>query len=97
MQIIAYDGTPEELERIQAEKEAEGFLLVEVQNVVEGNFLGFVDKEGYNPPAPTPPKTPIEEELAVTKAKVETLEAADLDNKEMINGLGEMLMALMEG
>lgn len=39
---------------------------------------------------PAPPKTPLEEE-------VERLRAADLDNKEMINGLGEMLMALLEG
>lgn len=39
---------------------------------------------------PSPPKHPLEEEVA-------RLRAADLDNKEMINGLGEMLMSLMEG
>ncbi|QDH23449.1 hypothetical protein [Saccharibacillus brassicae] len=39
---------------------------------------------------PSPPKNSLEEEVA-------RLRAADLDNKEMINGLGEMLMSLMEG
>lgn len=62
MRIISYDGTKEEKERIEAEQAEEGYMLVEIQNIVEGNFLGFVDKDGYNPtPPPTPEATQLQQ------------------------------------
>lgn len=50
LEIFKYE-TEEEASRIKAEKEAAGFILVEVQNITEGNFLGF-QEIGWTPPEP---------------------------------------------
>lgn len=42
MIIIKYT-TEEEVELIIAEKTSQGYTLVEVQNITEGNFLGFLE------------------------------------------------------
>ena len=45
MTIVKYDGTQAELDRIVTEKEIEGYALIQVQNITEGNFLGFAKEE----------------------------------------------------
>lgn len=65
MIIVAYDGTQDEYDRIIAEKTAEGFILTDVQNITEGNFLGF--KEPSEIPA-QPEKSTALQELADLKA-----------------------------
>ena len=42
MQIIKYE-TEEEKQTIITDKIALGFTLVEISNITEGNFLGFVE------------------------------------------------------
>ncbi|MNP28570.1 hypothetical protein D3C76_1215400 [compost metagenome] len=44
MIIIKYE-TEEEAEQIIYEKQEDGFTLVEVTNITEGNFLGFQGSE----------------------------------------------------
>jgi len=56
MQIIKYDGTQAEQDRITAEKQAEGLILTHVSNVTEGNFLGFMENS-------IPVVTPLETRL----------------------------------
>lgn len=60
MIIVKYDSE-EEAEQIKAEKIAEGYTLVEIRNITEGNFLGF-QEPGWQPPQY--PK-PIEEQIDV--------------------------------
>lgn len=80
--IIAYDGTYEDQQRIEKEQEAEGYILVEIQNITEGNFLGFVLKDGYVPTTPQPEETKIEKlekRLEETNAAVNDLTVAMVD------------------
>jgi len=60
MQIIKYQ-TEAEMQQIIAEKIGKGLILVEVQNIIEGNFLGF--KEPSEIPE-SPPPSPSLQELA---------------------------------
>lgn len=53
MIIIKYE-TEEEGKQIITEKSAAGYTLVAVQNVTEGNFLGF-QEPGWVPPEPETP------------------------------------------
>lgn len=48
MQIIMYDGTQEEYDTIVAEKTSQGLTLTNVQNITEGNFLGFMKTKDLN-------------------------------------------------
>lgn len=42
MQIVKY-STEEEKQQIIEEKTNEGLVLIEIANITEGNFLGFMD------------------------------------------------------
>lgn len=44
MEIVKYE-TEEERQEIINKKNKEGFTLIEIQNVTDGNFLGFIDEE----------------------------------------------------
>jgi hypothetical protein len=44
MQIVKYE-TEQEAQQIIQEKEALGFVLIEVSNITEGNFLGFTEPQ----------------------------------------------------
>ncbi len=67
MRIIAYDGKQEEQERITAEQAAEGYYLVEVQNITEGDFLGFAE-------SPLQPSDPEDTDLQKLQSQVIELE-----------------------
>lgn len=67
MRIIAYDGTYEEQERIAAEQETDGYYLVEVQNITEGDYLGFAE-------SPLQPSDPEDTELQQVKNQIVELE-----------------------
>lgn len=51
MQIVQYQ-TEEEKQQIIAEKTAIGLHLIEIQNITEGNFLGFDDHPNPRPIMP---------------------------------------------
>lgn len=61
MQIVKYE-TEQEAQQIIAEKKGQGLILVEVQNITEGNFLGF--KEPAEIPEPVQQPTPLEQRIA---------------------------------
>ena len=52
IQIVKYE-TEEEAQRIITEKTVQGLILTDVANIIEGNFLGFVEGSVIKP-------TPIE-------------------------------------
>lgn len=54
MQIIKYE-IEEEKQTIIAEKLTQGFTLVAVSNITEGNFLGFVETNTIPIPQPAQP------------------------------------------
>ncbi|GEM_PF-5000226 len=68
MRIVAYDGTKEDEERIVAEQLEEGYFLVEIQNITEGNYLGFAE-------SPLRPSDPEESELGKVQASILELES----------------------
>lgn len=99
---IQFDGSPDEMARIEAEKKQSGYYLVGIRMTDEGTFLEFSENpissiHADNEDVLYQRLNKAEKEFSKTNKKVEMLEAADLDNKEMINGLGEMLMTFTEG
>jgi len=82
MLVISY--TPGEEEEIVREKTNAGYMLVEVQNILQGNFLCFREP-GWLPPA----------EVVSLTEQIAILKESDLTNKEMINGLGNMIAAML--
>jgi len=77
MIIVAYT-TDEEAEQIKADKAAEGYTLVAVSNITEGNFLRF-EEPGWTPPVHEPALTAqvaaLQEEMTNTQvALAETYE-----------------------
>jgi len=83
--IVGYTSE-DEMNNLRQKYETEGYVLIEVQNVTEGDFLVFREP-GWLPPA----------EAASLTDQIAALRTADLDNKSMINDLGETLLALLEG
>ncbi|MGG6314100.1 hypothetical protein [Paenibacillus macerans] len=83
MLIIKYE-TEEEAEQIIYEKQKDGFTLVEVSNITEGNFLGF-QEPGWTPP--TPEETLFD--------KLTALEQSDAENKQAIADLTMSMAAMM--
>lgn len=79
MIIIKYT-TEEEGQQIIAEKTSQGYTLIEVQNITEGNFLGFLEP---NEPMPEPEKT----EIQILKETVDTLVADNLNLQSQIDTL----------
>jgi hypothetical protein len=69
MQIVKYDGSQKEYDKIVAEKTAAGFILTDVANVTEGNFLGFKEPDEIK----TPVQNSIETEIAELKTKVDEI------------------------
>ena len=69
MQIIKYDGTTKEYDRIVAEKTAQGFILTNVSNVTEGDFLGFKEPDEIK----TSVQSSIETKLAELETKIDTM------------------------
>ncbi|OWA36784.1 hypothetical protein B9G55_01505 [Saccharibacillus sp. O16] len=67
MRIVAYDGTKDEEERIVAEQLEAGYYLVEIQNIIEGDYLGFAE-------SPLQPTDPEDSELQKVRATVVELE-----------------------
>lgn len=55
MQIYKY-ATEEEAQQIIADKTVQGLILTDVQNITEGNFLGFAENPIQRP-------TPIEQRI----------------------------------
>lgn len=90
-------STEEEAQKIKSEQAEKGYKLVEVQNITEGDFLGFVSTD-WIPPAPATPESErlreLEKELAVANEKVDKLTSADLDNKALLNELGAMIAVI---
>lgn len=67
MEIIKYSNEQEKQNIIQT-KTAQGLILVEIANLTDGNFLGFMA------PSDIPePKTPIEQRLDAIEAKLDEL------------------------
>lgn len=62
MQIVKYT-TEEEAQQIIDEKIAQGFVLVEVANITEGNFLGFKEPSEIN----SSNNIPLEQQIAELK------------------------------
>jgi len=58
MQIVKYQ-TEDESQQIIADKTALGFTLIEVANITEGNFLGFLE--------PNEPVVPVPNEMKEMK------------------------------
>lgn len=85
MRIIAYDGTQEDMDRIISEQEKEGYILIEIQNITEGNFLGF-SQTAY-----TPPEVPTDIQVLDQKIKEHSKSIEDLNAAmtEIILGGGE--------
>jgi hypothetical protein len=69
MQIVKYDGTQEEYDRIATEKTAQGLTLVAVSNITEGDFLGFKEPDEIKEPV----QTDIETDIAELKIKVDEI------------------------
>jgi hypothetical protein len=69
MQIVKYDGTQEEYDRIVAEKTGQGLTLVAVSNITEGDFLGFKEPDEIKEPV----QTDIETDIAELKIKVDEI------------------------
>lgn len=92
MIIIKYE-TEEDAQRIIAEKQAEGYTLVEVQNITEGNFLGF-EEPGWVPPEIPPDVTEQIQELQNenTDLKLAIAELAETNESDKI----DMQLALAE-
>lgn len=65
MQIVKYE-TEDEAQQIIAEKAAQGLILVQVQNISDGNFLGFMEPSEM--PEPHTEKSTALQELAKLKA-----------------------------
>lgn len=59
MKIFKYE-TEHEKNQIIDSMTAQGYHLIEVANITEGNFLGFDDRT-YAPPAVTPIEAKIDE------------------------------------
>ena len=70
MLIIPYDGTEEHMNSIASQKKSEGYRLKEVQNITEGNFLGFMDTQ--------PQIEIIQVEEPVTNSQLEELQSQNL-------------------
>ncbi|AEY64838.1 hypothetical protein [Clostridium sp. BNL1100] len=79
MIIIKYT-TEEEGQQIIADKTSQGYTLIEVQNITEGNFLGFLEP---NETLPEKDKT----ELQVLQETVDTLVADNLNLQAQIDTL----------
>lgn len=82
MKIFEYSDE-EEREMIVESQEKEGMVLVEIQNYKNGNFLGFREPGWISP-----------KEAASLIDEISALQAADLDNKALINGLGAMIASM---
>lgn len=87
MLIVKYE-TEEEAAQIIEVKQGEGYTLVEVQNVTEGNFLGFQE------PGWTPPTEVIEklqnENTDLKLAIAELAETSESDKIDMQLALAEL-------
>lgn len=98
MIIIKY-ASEEEAHRIISEKTSEGYTLAEVQNITEGNFLGF--KEPNEPEN----EAPLIEELNNLKientelklAMADLAEAQEADKTEIQLALAEIAELIVGG
>jgi hypothetical protein len=81
MIIIKYT-TEEEGQQIIADKTSQGYTLLDVQNIDEGNFLGFLEP---NETLPEKDKT----ELQILQKTVDTLVADNLNLQTQIDILTE--------
>lgn len=79
MIIIKYT-TEEEGQQIIVEKISQGYILIEVQNITNGNFLGFLEP---NETLPEKDKT----ELQILKETVDTLVTDNLNLQTQIDTL----------
>ncbi|MCT4597476.1 MAG: hypothetical protein N4A50_06310 [Vallitalea sp.] len=70
MLIIKYD-TEQEAELIKKEKTSQGYTLVEIANITEGNFLGFDDTPIQPPNNPQP--TSLEKRLEEMQSTIDLL------------------------
>ena len=68
MQIIKYNGTKEEQDKIITEKTSKGLTLTDVSNVTEGNFLGFKDADEMTNIQPS-----INSRLDAIEAKIDSI------------------------
>lgn len=93
MKIISYDGTQQEYDRILAEQTALGFILTNVSNITEGNFLGFQEPE-WVPPVTEPNVTDRINKLEAqnTELMLAIAEAAEATDQ----GLTETQLAIAE-
>jgi len=71
MQIVKYDGTQKEYDKIVQEKIAQGLTLTNVSNVTEGDFLGF--KEPVEIQQPNPINISLESRLAAIETKIDSI------------------------
>lgn len=67
MEIIKYKNEEEKQNIIQT-KTTQGLVLVEIANLTDGNFLGFMAQSDI-----PEPKTPIEQRLDAIEAKLDQL------------------------
>lgn len=73
MEIIKYD-TEDEAEQIIADKTSAGYTLVEVQNVTEGNFLGFQPPDWIAPETEETQLQKAQKQLAELESRTKVLE-----------------------
>ena len=92
MEIVKYE-TEEEAEQIKANKVAAGFVLVEIQNITEGNFLGF-QKIGWTPPEPEETQVQhLQKQVDVLSAKTDALATGQEMQEDVIT---EIVMHVYE-
>ncbi|ANS73716.1 hypothetical protein AWM70_03280 [Paenibacillus yonginensis] len=92
MIIVKYQNE-EEMQQIIDEKQAAGYTLIEVQNITEGNFLGF-EEPGWIPTETPPDVTNQIKELQNenTDLKLAIAELAETNESDKI----DMQLALAE-
>ncbi|WP_214813837.1 hypothetical protein [Exiguobacterium sp. s196] len=79
--IIVKYKTEQEAQQIIDEKQAQGLTLVEVSNITEGNFLGFVEN----------PKNPTSLEEKVTQLE-QLVQEQNLTQMEVLATIYEQLL-----
>ena len=72
MQIIKYE-TETEADKIKSDKQKEGYILISVSNVKEGNFLGFAKTEDLQV-IPNPESTDVFEKLTQIETRLKFIE-----------------------
>ena|GEM_PF-6405365 len=100
MKIVKYE-TEEEAEQIKNQQIAKGYILVEVSNITEGNFLGFQEVGWIEPE----PETPLHDQITQLEAQntelmlavAELASVSETDKMETQLAIAELASIVMGG